>query len=88
MASADGVAPREGQRPALADEEGCARLCDRPGCYMVFVVKDEHTCQRFCSTACRLALRRVLDREWRYLQRRRRWRRERWGRRGRWPDTS
>jgi hypothetical protein len=37
---------------------------------------------------CRLALRRVLDRESRYRQRRRRWRRERLSRRPRPPNTS
>ena len=42
-----------------------------------FAVPHEHSCQRFCSVACRLALRRVLDREARYRQRRRRWRRQR-----------
>jgi hypothetical protein len=38
--------------------------------------------------ACRLALRRVLDREGRYRQRRRRWRREQVTRRCQQPDTS
>jgi hypothetical protein len=88
QASADVAARREGQRPALEDQGFCERMCDRPGCYVPFVVKDEHACQRFCSLACRLALRRVLDREWRYRQRRRRWRKERGRRRGWRPDTS
>lgn len=87
-ASADVAATCEGQRPAPGDEDFCVRMCDRPGCYAVFVVKNEHACQRFCSVACRLALRRVLDREGRYQQRRRRWRRQRLTRPGRAADTS
>jgi len=55
---------------------------------VVFHVQHEHSSQRFCSVACRLALRRVLDREARYRQRRRRWRRQRLNRRNRPPDTS
>ena len=43
----------------------------------MFAVPPEGSCRRFCSVACRLALRRVLDREARYRQRRRRWRRQR-----------
>jgi hypothetical protein len=70
-ASADAVVPCEGQRPASEGEGFGERMCDRPGCYVRFVVKHEHSCQRFCSVACRLALRRVLDREARYRQRRR-----------------
>lgn len=87
-ASAVAVAAREGQRPALSGEDFCERMCARPGCYVTLVVRHEAACRRFCSVACRLALRRVLDREWRYRQRRRRWRRERRRRRGPRPDTS
>jgi hypothetical protein len=87
-ASAGVMAVREDQRPALGDEDFCQRMCDRPGCYVLFVVKDEHAGRRFCSVACRLALRRVLDREARYRQRRRRWRREQVTRRCQRPDTS
>lgn len=87
-ASADVSAAREGQRPVTASENCQERMCDRPGCYTVFVVKHEASCRRFCSLACRLALRRVLDREARYRQRRRRWRQERMGRLGRRLDTS
>jgi hypothetical protein len=77
--SADAVTACEGQRPASGGEDFCARMCDRPGCYVMFVVKHEHSCRRFCSVACRLALRRVLDREARYRQRRRRgWRGRGW----------
>ena len=87
-ASADAAAPREGKRPGLDAEILGKHLCDRPGCYVTFAVRAPSTSRHFCSTACRQALRRVLDREWRYRQRRRRWRREG---RGRWrsqPDTS
>jgi hypothetical protein len=87
-ASADAVATREGQRPAPGGEDFGQRMCARPGCYVTFVVQHEASCRRFCSVACRLALRRVLDREWRYRQRRRRWRRERRRRRGPRPDSS
>ena len=76
-ASAEAAAAREGQRPVPGDEDFCERMCARPGCYVTFVVKHAASCRRFCSVACRLALRRVLDREWRYRQRRRRWQRER-----------
>jgi hypothetical protein len=87
-ASADASAEREGQRPAMAGEDFCERMCDRPGCYAVFAVPPAQACRRFCSVACRLALRRVLDREARYRQRRRRWRRERMTRGRHRPDTS
>jgi len=87
-ASADARAAREGQRPAAGDEDFCERMCDRPGCYVTFWVSEQSACRRFCSSACRLALRRVLEREWRYRQRRRRWRRERRRRRNSQPDTS
>lgn len=79
---------REGQRPAEKSDDFAVCPCDRPGCYVVFAVRSEGSNRHFCSVACRLALRRVLDRESRYRRRRR----ERpWGRlfgRGRWPDTS
>ena len=78
----------EGQRPANSSEDFAERMCDRPGCYAVFGVRHEHSSRRFCSVACRLALRRVLDRESRYRQRRRRWRRQQLARRIRPPDTS
>ena len=87
-ASADVAAAREGQRPACSGEDFCERMCHRPGCYTVFVVKDEQTNRRFCSVGCRLALRRVLDREARYRQRRRGRRRERVTRCCRRLDTS
>jgi hypothetical protein len=87
-APAEELAEREGQRPAISSEDFAERMCDRPGCYVVFGVRHEHSSRRFCSVACRLALRRVLDRESRYRQRRRRWRRQQLARRIRPPDTS
>ena len=88
MASAAVELPDEGQRPASASEDSSTRRCERPGCYEHFQVQHEHSCQRFCSVACRLALRRVLDREARYRARRRRLRCERVTKRARPPDTS
>jgi hypothetical protein len=80
--------PDEGQRPASASEDFQARRCERPGCYEQFSIKHEHSRQRFCSVACRMALRRVLDRESRYRARRRHRREERVTKRARPPDTS
>jgi hypothetical protein len=88
VVSADMPTPREGQRPAHPNDAWGERRCQRPGCYVWFVVPRKTSSQRFCSLACRLALRRVLDRESRYRQRRRRWRRQRATRRCHPPDTS
>jgi hypothetical protein len=88
VASGDAEPPREGQRPAPLSKDFSRRRCERPGCYEHFSVNHEHSCKRFCSVACRLALRRVLDREARYRARRRRLRCERVTRRARPPDTS
>jgi hypothetical protein len=87
-ASADVDSSREGQRQGSACEDFLTRPCDRPGCYELFPLKHEPSCKRFCSVACRLALRRVLDREARYRARRRRVRGERVTRRAWPPDTS
>lgn len=87
-ASADADSLHEGQRPASPSEDSSTRRCERPGCYEHFHVKHEHSCRRFCSVACRLALRRVLDREARYRARRRHLRWERVTKRARPPDTS
>lgn len=87
-ASADVVAACEGQRPATSTEDFPERRCVRPGCYVTFTVQHEHACRCFCSVACRLALRRVLDREARWRERRRKWRREPVTRRSHRPDTS
>jgi len=87
-ASADGDSPCEGQRIAPTREDFSERPCDRPGCYELFAIPHEHSCKRFCSVACRLALRRVLDREARYRARRRRMRCEHATKRVQPPDTS
>ena len=87
-ASAAVALPDEGQRPASPSEDFATRRCERPGCYEHFSIKHEHSCRRFCSVVCRLALRRVLDRESRYRARCRHRRGERVTRRARPPDTS
>ena len=87
-ASADADAPREGQRAPPSSEDLATRPCRRPGCYELFAIAHEHSGKRFCSVACRLALRRVLDRDARYQARRRRPRCERVPKPARRPDTS
>jgi hypothetical protein len=87
-ASADADGPREGQRIQPAGEDISDEPCHRPGCYELFTLPYEPSCKRFCSVECRLALRRVLDREARYQARRRRPRCERVTRRARPPDRS
>jgi hypothetical protein len=77
-----------GQRPASSGQDFSPRPCARPGCYELFVVAHECSGQRFCSLACRLALRRVLDREARYRHRRLRRRRQRLRQRRQRLDTS
>ena len=47
-------------------EDFSGEPCHRPGCYELFSLPHEHSRKRFCSLECRLALRRVLDRESRY----------------------
>ncbi len=79
---------REGKRKDVSTENFVERMCDRPGCYVLFWVKHEESRQRFCSVMCCLALRRVLDREKRYQSRRERRRNRRRARRVRSPDTS
>lgn len=46
-----------------------AHACRRPGCYAWFVKTLRSPLQRFCSTGCRQALRRVLIRERRWQRR-------------------
>jgi hypothetical protein len=86
--SADADSPREGQRIASRQEDFSGKPCARPGCYELFKLPYEHSCKRFCSVACRLALRRVVDREEGYQARRRRMRCKRVTERARPPDTS
>ena len=61
----------EGQRPDPPAEKMAGCPCDRPGCYELFVPTRRCVEQRFCSPACRQALRRVRQREVRTRERRR-----------------
>ena len=61
------AAERECERPAAAAEES---PCDRPGCYELFVPSPRSPHRRFCCCWCRKALRRVIQRERRWGQRR------------------
>ena len=61
----------EGQRPDPVAEKSSGCPCDRPGCYHLFVPTRRSVEQRFCSSACRQALRRVRQREVRHQERRR-----------------
>jgi len=69
--AAGGVNGCEGQRAATIPDDFQVRVCARPGCYERFAVNAEWSTRRFCSSLCRRALRRVLDREARYRRRRR-----------------
>jgi hypothetical protein len=60
---------REGQRYGDVSEDLSARPCQRPGCYELFVPQPHEPPQRFCCSACRRALRRVLQREARWRRR-------------------
>jgi predicted nucleic acid-binding Zn ribbon protein len=62
----------EGQRCQQFSEDSEKTPCDRPGCYDQFAPTPHDPPQRFCSAACREALRRVKERERRLRQRRRR----------------
>jgi hypothetical protein len=62
---------REGQRYGDCSEDCSARPCQRPGCYALFVPQPHEPPQRFCCSACRRALRRVLEREARWRRRHR-----------------
>lgn len=65
-------ASREGQRAAGIPENSHIYSCARPGCYELFVALPHSPPQRFCTSACRQALRRVEQREQRLRARRRR----------------
>jgi hypothetical protein len=64
--------PREGQRLAPNPQNFPWTPCRRPGCYVLFPMRPSVPQQRFCCCLCRRALRRVLDREARWRERRRR----------------
>jgi hypothetical protein len=55
--------PREGQRPAENWQKSGEVPCQRPGCYILFLLTSRSPQQHFCSSACRKALRRVRQRE-------------------------
>jgi len=74
----------EGKRLPKKGQESPLRPCDRPGCYVLFPLGCPSNPRRFCCPLCRRALRRVLDREFRWRRRRRRGLR-RPGRRARSP---
>lgn len=69
--------PEDGAQPLpLAGGEGYTlpdpektSCCDRPGCYERFARTARSPRQKFCSAACRAALRRVLVREARWRKR-------------------
>jgi len=61
-----------GQRPGEIPEKSCGLPCHRPGCYVLFLPAVASQDQKFCSAACRQALRRVRQREARLRHRRRR----------------
>jgi hypothetical protein len=63
---------RVGQRPAEIPQNSCGLPCSRPGCYVLFLPSARSPDQHFCSGSCRLALRRVRQREARLRRRRRR----------------
>ena len=62
---------REGQRYGDFSEDFSGTPCRRPGCYELFQPGPHEPPQCFCCSACRRALRRVLDREARWRRRRR-----------------
>jgi hypothetical protein len=62
---------REGQRYPDFSEDFSGTPCRRPGCYELFQPRPHEPAQCFCCSACRRALRRVLDREARWRRRRR-----------------
>jgi hypothetical protein len=57
----------EGQRPVPVSKESC---CARPGCYELFQPNCRSPLQKCCGSCCRLALRRVRQREARWRRRR------------------
>lgn len=87
-ASADVEPPRVGDHIQPDSKNSSGEPCQRPGCYELFTLPYERSRKRFCSVACRRALRRVIDREERYQTRRRRMRCERVQRQVQPPNTS
>jgi len=63
---------RAGKRWAEKTAALACAACNRPGCYVLLPGGCPGPGRRFCCLLCRRALRRVLDREARFRQRRRR----------------
>ena len=61
--TAPAAAPSVGDQEAAASQKNVGCLCARPGCYERFAPTDRSPAQKFCSSACRNALRRVQRRE-------------------------
>jgi hypothetical protein len=70
-----GDGSREGDHKEAHREGNC---CARPGCYERFLVTRRSPLQRFCSSSCRLALARVIERERRWRARLAGWVAEAW----------
>lgn len=64
--ASDPTEEREGYHKAVDGKNFC---CHRPGCYDRFDVTSRSPQQKYCSAACRQALRRVLVREFRWRER-------------------
>lgn len=62
---ATSVEPKVGHHKDGISKKSC---CSRPGCYVRFPVTTRSPRQRFCSSACRNALRRVHQREAHWLK--------------------
>ncbi len=60
-----------GHRPAQIPKNSFILPCHRPGCYVLFLPAACSLDQKFCSSLCRRALRRVRQREARLRHRRR-----------------
>jgi hypothetical protein len=68
QAAAEAQAETTGEGHQEAEDSEKIR-CHRPGCYERFSLHRRSPCQRFCGPLCRQALRRVRERERRWLVR-------------------
>lgn len=66
VAEATRLTPNEGHHSFVGDGNFC---CDRPGCYVLFDRSPQSPSQRFCSSSCYQAMRRVQAREARWRNR-------------------
>lgn len=60
----------EGHQQERQEKNSEILPCSRPGCYELFPPEPRSPQKRFCSSLCRSALRRVVQRETRWRQRR------------------